>query len=138
MLRLLCLLIFLPAAAQAEIIVAARTIPAQTVLAPSDLLYHEGEVSGGVSNPDLLIGMETRVALYAGRPVRLGDVGPPAIVERNQLIRIIFNTGGLYIATQGRALERAGVGEVIRIMNLSSRNTISALIGEDGSAYATQ
>lgn len=96
------------------------------------------QASGGIDDPLLLVGMEARVAIYAGRPVRPSDVGSPAIVDRNEIIPLIFTAGGLYIATDGRALGRAGVGEVIRVMNLSSRTTVSARIKEDGAAYVTR
>ena len=127
----------LAAPALADTIVAARTIPARTVIAASDLLLRGVETPGGVSDPDQVIGLESRVALYAGRPIRPGDVGPPAIVERNQIIALTYRGSGLVIMTEGRALDRAGPGEVIRVMNLASRNTVSALIAPDGTAYVT-
>jgi len=64
-------------------------------------------------------------------------VGLPAIVERNQIVVIIYTAGGIHITTEGRALERAGPGDLIRVMNLSSRNTITARIGIDGAAYVS-
>ncbi|RYG91625.1 flagellar basal body P-ring formation protein FlgA [Loktanella sp. IMCC34160] len=128
-------ILLMPGAALAEIVVAARTIPAQTVIGPDDLLLRDLDVPGGVADPALLVGMEARVALYAGRPIRPGDVGMPAVVERNQIIPLIYDRGGLYIATEGRALDRAGPGDLIRVMNLASRSTVSARIGADGAAY---
>lgn len=121
--------------ATAETVVAARTIRAHTVIAASDLLLRDVIIPGGVSDPEFLIGMEARVALYAGRPIRPGDVGFPAVVERNQILPLIYNRSGLSITTDGRALDRAGPGDVIRVMNLASRSTVSARIGIDGAAY---
>lgn len=126
------------AAASADVLVAARTIPAQSVIGPSDLVMAKMDAAGGVEDPALLVGMEARVALYAGRPVRAGDVGLPAIVDRNEIIPLIYNTGGLYISTEGRALGRAGAGEIIRVMNLTSRTTVTAKIGEDGAGYVAR
>lgn len=129
------LLFLLATPATAETIVAARTIPAQTIIERSDLVLQPTPLPGGESDPELFVGMEARVALYAGRPIRVSDVGFPAIVDRNQLIPLVYDANGLMIRTEGRALGRAGVGEVIRVMNMSSRNTVSARIGADGSAY---
>jgi flagella basal body P-ring formation protein FlgA len=123
--------------ALAETVVATRTIRPQEILAPADLILQPVVVPGGVSDPDLLIGQEARVALYAGRPVRAGDVGPPALVERNSLVSLIYSTSGLRISTEGRALDRAGPGEMVRVMNLASRTTVSARIGPDGAAYVS-
>lgn len=137
MIRLL-ILILLGSPAAAETIVAARTIPAQTLIALDDLLLRDVTIAGGETDPLLFVGMESRVALYAGRPIRVGDVSFPAVVERNQIIPLIFVRNGLKISTEGRSLARAGPGEMIRIMNLSSRSTVSARIGEDGAAYVSQ
>ncbi len=124
--------------AAAETLVAARTIPAQSIIGPEDVLMRDITVPGTVNDPQLLIGMEARVALYAGRPIRPGDVGFPAVVERNQIVPLVFDARGILIATEGRALDRAGPGDLIRVMNLASRNTVTARIGADGVAYVSQ
>ena len=130
-------MLFLASPAAADIMVAARTIPAQTLLGPGDALPAEGEMPGAATAMAEITGKESRVALYAGRPIRLADLGPPAIVERNEIIPLIYNASGLRIETEGRALDRAGVGESIRIMNTASRTSVTALIGADGAAYVT-
>lgn len=135
MMRFLVLILALSTAAQADTVVATRTIRAQEIIQPSDLALKPIVVSGGVSDATQLVGLEARVALYAGRPVRLSDVGAPALVERNEIIRLVYSQGGLSIATEGRALGRAAEGERIRIMNLSSRSSVFAVIGSDGAAY---
>lgn len=139
MIRLAALLALFAGPALAEmVVVPARTLPPRTTIAPEDLLLRELEVAGAVADPALVVGLETRVALYAGRPVRPGDVGPPAIVERNAIVALIYDRGGLRIATEGRAMDRAGPGDVIRVMNLASRATVSARIGPDGTAHVTR
>lgn len=135
MIRAALFLLLIAAPATADTIVAARTIPARTILMPEDLALREGDVAGGVSDPGMLLGQEARVALYAGRPIRLSDVGPPAVVERNAVIPLIYRNGGLVISTEGRALDRAGPGDVIRVMNLASRTTVTARIDETGAAH---
>jgi flagella basal body P-ring formation protein FlgA len=54
------------------------------------------------------------------------------VVERNQIVPISFLSGGLAIKAEGRALARGGVGDVIRVMNLQSRTTVSGQIAPDG------
>lgn len=122
----------------ADTVVAARTIPARAMIAPEDVLVRDQDIPGGVQNPDDIVGMEARVALYAGRPIRPGDVGFPAVVERNDIITLHYQKSGLVISTEGRALGRAGPGDVIRVMNMSSRNTVTAQIGADGAGYVTR
>lgn len=135
MIRLIALLISTASGVTAETVVAARTIPAQTMIMAEDILVNDRVTPGAVSDPVQIIGMEARVALFAGRPIRAGDVGFPAVVERNQVIQLNYERNGLVISTEGRALGRAGPGDIIRVMNMSSRTTVSAQISVDGAAY---
>jgi flagella basal body P-ring formation protein FlgA len=119
-------------AAMADTVVPTRTLRAQTIIAAADLAVRPKSVPGTVSNPTALIGKETRVALYPGRPVRPGDVGPPAIIERNQIVRITYAAAGLRITADARSLSRAGVGDRVRVMNLSSHATLTGTVQSDG------
>jgi len=130
---LACLILLLvPVAAQAEMVIAARTIRAQEVIAPGDLTLGRGERPGTFRDPARLVGLEARVALYAGRPVRRGDVGPPALIERNAVVAMIYHRAGLRITADGRALDRAAAGERVRVMNLNSRTTVTGRVEPDG------
>ncbi|WP_166417179.1 flagellar basal body P-ring formation chaperone FlgA [Cochlodiniinecator piscidefendens] len=122
----------------AEVVVASRTIRSHTMLTEQDLLLNVGEVPGTYTAIEQLIGQESRVVLYAGRPIRSGEVGPAAIIERNQIITLVYNGGGLMIATEGRAMGRAAPGERLRVMNLSSRSTVTGQVAEDGTVYVGQ
>ncbi|MGI3164032.1 flagellar basal body P-ring formation chaperone FlgA [Pseudooceanicola sp. 200-1SW] len=119
-------------AAWAETLVAARNLRPQTVLTPLDISLRDIEVPGALGSAEGVLGMETRVTIYAGRPILPGDLGPPALVERNGIVGLIYDRAGLVITAEGRALGRGGVGETIRVMNLSSRQTISGTIQPDG------
>lgn len=126
------LLICLALPAWADILVPARTIRAKQIITAEDVVPKSADVDGAVSDLADVVGQEARVALYPGRPIRFGDIGPPAIVGRNDLVTLIFNSGGLSISTEGRALGRGSEGDVIRAMNLSSRTTVSGRIRSDG------
>jgi len=78
------------------------------------------------------------VAIYPGRPVLAASLRRPALVERNQIVRLVYQTGALAIATEGRALGRGGAGEMIEVMNLSSHNKVTGLIGADGAVIVGQ
>ncbi len=123
----------LATSAQADIVLAARTMRAHSVLTESDLKVTSGDIPGTYVAIAELIGQESRVVLYAGRPIRIDDVGPPALVDRNQIVALVYNTGGLRILAEGRSLARGGVGDRVRVMNLSSRSTITGTIQADGS-----
>lgn len=119
--------------AYAEVIVASRTIRAREIISVDDLILKSANIDGAVSDPSDIIGKEARVVLYAGRPIRPGDIGSPAIIDRNDLVTLVFSRGPLRIATEGRALGRGAVGETVRAMNMTSRTTVTGRIMTDGS-----
>lgn len=125
------LLLALPVRA-AETLVAARTIRAQTVIEPGDIAFGTEAVPGALADPTQAVGMEARAVLYAGRPIRPGDLAPAAAVERNQVVPISFRRGTLTILAEGRVLARGAPGDLVRVMNLASRTTVQGVITPEG------
>lgn len=122
----------------ADSVIATRVIRAQTILTESDMSIAGAAVSGALTQIHEAIGFEARVTLYPGRPIRAADIGPPALVDRNQTVSLLYNVGTLGITTEGRALARGGLGDVIRVMNLSSRTMLLGRIAEDGAVHVGQ
>lgn len=116
----------------ADIVVPTRT------LRPGDILTQEVVRVLEGSNPAVynkildVIGQEAQTALYPNKPIFLNQLGPPALIERNQIIQLKFAASRLTIITEGRALERGGLGDRVRIMNLSSRTTFFGYVQADG------
>ncbi|WP_299818235.1 flagellar basal body P-ring formation chaperone FlgA [uncultured Jannaschia sp.] len=132
MIRLLALLAMMTGPALAESVMVVQPIRAGTVLTSDDLAFADTAVEDGFEDPRDLVGLEARVNLYPGRPVQTRDVGLPTVVQRNATVPLVFNRGGLTITLEGRALGRAGEGEPVRVMNLSSRNTVTGIATSDG------
>lgn len=130
--RWLVLSLMMAAPAAAETLVAARTIRAQTILTHADLALIEASVAGTLSAAEDAVGLEARTILYQGRPIRPADIGPPAIVERNAIVTLVFRSGGLTITAEGRAMGRGGAGDQLRVMNLASRTTVTGIVEPDG------
>lgn len=126
------LVLAIPVEALADIVVPTRTIRAKEIISSVDIEMAPRDVPGAVADLNVLIGLEARVALYPGRPIRSADVGAPAIVDRNDLVVLVFNRRPLSIKVEGRALGRGAVGDRIRVMNLSSRTTVTGRIRPDG------
>ncbi|WP_299860017.1 flagellar basal body P-ring formation chaperone FlgA [uncultured Roseobacter sp.] len=140
MIRSLFSLLVLSAAshALADMVVPTRTIRANAIITDIDVGTKAGQVPNGFDRVTDVIGQEARTTLYAGRPILVDDIGPPALVARNQIVAIRFETAGLIITTEGRSLERGGVGDRVRIMNLTSRATLFGQIQPDGSVQVKQ
>lgn len=126
-------LTLLPLPALAESAVALRPLAAGTVLAEADMTIVAADIPGAVTRIEDAVGQQLRRSVPAGRPIRTGDIAAPARVERNQTVALRYQAGGLTILTEGRALDRGAEGEVIAVMNPSSRNTLSGQVLADGS-----
>lgn len=127
------LILMLPTTALADSVVATRTIRAQSVIVAEDLTTVAAEIPGALDSVTAALGREARVSIYAGRPVSADHIGPPAVVDRNQVVPLVYATDALAIMTEGRALARGAAGDVIRVMNLASRTTVTGRVAEDGS-----
>lgn len=119
--------------AASEIVVATQVIRANTVISGAMISVKQGDLPGVFSDPNDVIGLEARSSIYPGRPIQTGSIGAPALIERNQIVPLVYTTNGLTISTEGRALSRAGAGERARVMNLSSRTTVYGTVLPDGS-----
>lgn len=118
------------APAHADGIVAALNLPAGTVLSAADITPDPGQPDG--LSPAQAVGLETRLAVYQGRPITAATLVRPTLVGRNQIVTLAYASAALRIETEGRALGAGGAGDVIRVMNLSSRTTLNARINPDG------
>ena len=85
-----------------------------------------------------LLGMQVRRMLTAGRPVPLQSVMPPIIVARGEQVEIVFKQGGLSLSAKGRAMADAHLGEEVRVVNLSSNKTVSAVARSQGLVEVAQ
>ena len=121
----------------ADTVVPARTIRPHQIITEMDVTFAAGDLISGFGRLSDVIGQEARVALYVGRPILVGDIGPPALIDRNQIVALRYASGGISISTEGRALERGAVGDRIRVMNLGSRATLFGQILEDGTVKVT-
>ncbi len=129
---LLTLLVLVAGQATADSVVPTRTIRANVVIQEGDVMLRAGSQGSGFNRLADVVGQEARVVLYPGRPIRIDDVGPPAVVQRNQVVRLSFTSNGLKISTEGRVLERGGIGDLVRVMNMSSRATLFGKVRADG------
>ncbi len=130
--RIAVVLAVLPQVAWSESVVAVRTLPAQTMISAEDLTLVDADIPGAISDMAHALGQELRVTVYAGRPLRQQDIQSPALVERNQIVALIFQSGGLSIRAEGRAMQRGAAGDWVRVLNLASKSTVTGRVAPDG------
>ncbi|WP_133487006.1 flagellar basal body P-ring formation chaperone FlgA [Aliiroseovarius marinus] len=126
------LLMGLAAPAAADTVVAAKNLRPGMIVSAMDVKLVEADIPGGFRLLEDVIGQEARVVLYAGRPVLPNDIGPPALIDRNQIVTLVYTAGSMTILAEGRSLGRGAVGDRVRVMNLSSRTTITGSVSPNG------
>ncbi|MFN3274440.1 MAG: flagellar basal body P-ring formation chaperone FlgA [Paracoccus sp. (in: a-proteobacteria)] len=130
------LALLVPATGWGGTLAAARNLPAGTVITAADLRAVDSD-RPGLSDPSEAIGMQTRITIFEGRPLHPTMLQAPRLVTRNQLVRVRFQRGTLRIEADGRTLSDGAAGDLIRVMNLDSRSTVTARVMPDGSVSVT-
>lgn len=128
MIRAIGLFLMLGLPAFAETVVAATGIRAGTILEAHHLTISALEHPTGIAEPTEIIGLEARVNLYPNRPILSADLGAPRVVDRNEVVTLIYVQGGLNIEVAGRALEPGGIGDALKVMNLGSRRAVHGTV----------
>ena len=129
------LLTLLPGLSHAGVLAAARTLPAGTIISAADLRAIDSD-RHGITDPSQAIGLQTRITIYEGRPIQPTLLQPALLVQRNRIVQLTFARGALRIVTSARTLDDGAAGDVIRVLNLDSRSSVSALVQDDGSLLA--
>ncbi|MGJ8582734.1 MAG: flagellar basal body P-ring formation chaperone FlgA [Marinosulfonomonas sp.] len=119
-------------AAFADTLRAARTIRSNTILTAADVIVEKNANPSAFSKPSDVIGMEARVILYEGRPISRDQIGPAAVIQRNEIVTLVFLRGSLLISTEARSLGRAGVGDTLKVMNIASRTSLTGTVDANG------
>ena len=76
--------------------------------------------------------MQMRRSIRAGQPLRIADLAKPDLVQRDQAVTIIFQTAGLYLTTRGKALDNGTEGDVVNVVNLQSKRTVTGVVSARG------
>ena len=128
-----CLAVVIASSALAESVVPTRAIRSNSIITADDITLVRDVTPGALSTLEQAIGQEARVTLYPGRAIQRADIGPAAVVTRNQVVSMVYYQGALKIVAEGRALGRAGIGERVRVMNIDSRSIVNGIVRDSNS-----
>ena len=129
----ICAFLVLACPAAADSVVATRVIQPKSLITADDVTLVAMQIPDALNEAAAAVGKEARIAISPGRAIKAADLVQATLVERNAIVAMSFVVGGLEIVTEGRALARGGEGDVIDIMNLSSRTRLRGRILADGS-----
>jgi flagella basal body P-ring formation protein FlgA len=83
---------------------------------------------GAAQAEEGVVGQALRRPAAPDQPLLLADLAAPAAVERGQTVTMVFEVPGMVLTAQGRAMEAAGRGATVPVMNLATRAVVEAAV----------
>src|ERR1700687_990757 len=114
-----------------EAAVLSRNVERNEVIKSSDVTVErrpKAEVGGDVAARDRAVGMQARRQLRAGQPLKSADLAKPDLVQRDQSVTLTYESAGLYLTVRGKALDSGTEGDVVNVLNLQSKRTVSGVV----------
>ena len=114
-----------------ETAVLARSVERNEVVKSSDVMMERrprSEVGPDALDRSSVVGMQARRALRPGQPLRSADLAKPDLVQRDQGVTLIYEAPGIYLTMRGKAMENGAEGDVVNVLNLQSKRTISGIV----------
>lgn len=120
----------------AQVPVPKRLISAGDIISADDLEWqpvHLARLSGNsLTDAEQLVGRMARRPLKAGQILRQTDVAVSPVIHKNDLIRLVVQTGQMTLSVQGKALQDAAMGQAIRVVNVNSNRQLSGTVVDAG------
>ena len=121
-----------------SVLVYARDIGTGEMVQAEDLAWSKTPAfdppAGAPRDSRPLIGQAARRPLRQGSPAMLADLTPPLVIKKDDIVSISFQTGGIKLILQAKAVTGAAAGAMFDAINPASRKVIQALAVGPGEA----
>ena len=115
-----------------EVVVSNRPLQRHYLITKGDICLEKMNLAelptNVITDPLEVIGKRTKRVIDPNLPIRLNFLEVPPLVKRGDLVTIVAETDALRIATQGIITEDACKGEMVRVINTSSRKDVYARV----------
>ncbi|EKN3941370.1 flagellar basal body P-ring formation protein FlgA [Yersinia enterocolitica] len=114
--------------------VAKNTLERGKVVAPDDIELKKKNIStaqgGYITDPDEIIGLTVKRRIRGLQVVIPSQLEQPVLVARGQQVLMIAEQDGIEARMLGEALKNGRKGELIKVRNLSSKRTVTAIVDD--------
>jgi len=114
-----------------EAAVLTRNVDRNEILRASDIAMErrpKAEIGTDNAMRDATIGLQVRRSLRAGQPLKTADLAKPELVTRDQSVMLTYESAGIYLTIRGKALENGTEGDVVSVLNLQSKRTVTGTV----------
>jgi flagella basal body P-ring formation protein FlgA len=121
-----------------DVLTYSRSIAAGEIVEAQDVIW--SKVQAHLAPADAARDVERVIGLSARRPLREGaavashDLASPQVIAKDDLITVVWNTGGVTLSLQAKAMKSAAVGDSLTVMNTQSKKLIEAVATAPGRA----
>ena len=124
------------AQATLEVAVLAHAVERGAVLRDADIEIERrprAEVGrDAITDRDRIVGLAARENLQAGRLMRSIDLMRPEIVQRNEMVTLVYEIPGVMLTVRGKAAEGGAQGDVISVLNEQSKRMLQGVVTAPG------
>ncbi|MGE0564155.1 MAG: flagellar basal body P-ring formation chaperone FlgA [Pseudolabrys sp.] len=122
--------------ATAEIVTLNRALSRGEVVRASDIMIERrprAQVNADmIADPKEIVGRAARSSIGSGRPLRATDLTKPQLVQRNEVVTLIYEVPGITLTVRGKAHDGGAEGDVIEVLNVQSKRAIHGVITGPG------
>ena len=120
----------------AQVPVPNRLISAGEVVNANDIEWQAVQL-GRLANNSLtdtqqVIGYMAKRPLKAGQVLRMSDLVMAPVMKKNDLVRIVVQSGQMTLSVQGKVMQDAAIGQTVRVVNVSSNRQLSGTVVDAG------
>ncbi len=115
-----------------ELPVASTRLATGTVLRDGDV--HIARIRAALVRADVArtleqaVGKQLRHQVPAGQPLKRADLMPPELILKGQSVQMVLESAGLLLIGQGQAMDSAGAGARVRVLNPVSRAVLEGTV----------
>ena len=114
-----------------EVAVLTRNVERTDILKSADVVVERrprAEVGSDAAGRERALGMQMRRPMHSGAPLRVADLVKPDLVQRDQAVTVIYQSSGLYITPRGKAIDNGTEGDVVSVLNIQSKRTMTGTV----------
>jgi flagella basal body P-ring formation protein FlgA len=119
-----------------EVIALAQPLRRGDILRQEDIdtirLPRSKVPAGAIADASEIVGKEARGNLRAAAPLSRKDFQQPVLIRKGEKITVTFEMTGMKLSSRAQAMDDGAKGDVIDVMNLTSRRIVPATITSRG------
>ena len=119
----------------AEVVIPARALARGETISRNDIVVErrpKGEAGDAVHRAETVIGQAPRRELRAGQLLRPADLMKPELVVRGEPVTLVFESTGVKVTVQAKAMESGTLGDMVQVLNPQSKRTVQAKVAGPG------